>query len=323
MRRPTNTDFFHKTKKDDAPMARRKKGRPISGWLVVDKPLNVGSTSVVAKVRWVFQAQKAGHAGTLDPLATGILAIALGEATKTVPYVTDALKAYRFTVCWGQQTNTDDREGPVIAQSDQRPTRDAILAALPAYTGDIMQTPPAFSAVKVDGERAYALARAGEEVELKARPLFVESLTLIDMPDLDHAVLEMVCGKGGYVRSIARDLGLDLGCFGHVSALRRVWAGPFELSDAVTWEQLEALRDDPDQLAKLLPTEAGLNDLEEHVVDAVAAAHLRQGRAGKTRFAGEYGDEVWASHDGAPVAIGTWKAGEIHPSRVFPAPEAL
>lgn len=303
-------------------MARRKKGRAISGWLVVDKPLNVSSTSVVAKTRWVFQAQKAGHAGTLDPLATGILAVALGEATKTVPYVTDALKAYRFTVRWGQQTSTDDREGPVIAESDLRPTRDAILAALPAFTGDIMQTPPAFSAVKVDGERAYDLARAGEEVELKARPLFVESLTLIDMPDADHAVLEMVCGKGGYVRSIARDLGEVLGCLGHVSDLRRTWAGPFELSDAVTWEQLEALRDDPDQLARLLPVEAGLHDLEEHVVDAAAAAHLRQGRAAKTRFAGEYGDEVWASHDGVPVAIGIWKAGEIHPTRVFPLPES-
>lgn len=299
-------------------MARSKKGRPISGWLAVDKPLNVGSTSVVAKVRWVFQAQKAGHAGTLDPLATGILAIALGEATKTVPYVTDALKAYRFTVRWGQQTSTDDREGPVVAESDLRPTHEAILAALPAFVGDIMQTPPAFSAVKVDGERAYDLARAGEEVELKSRPLFVESLTLIEMPDADHSILEMVCGKGGYVRSIARDLGEVLGCHGHVSALRRTWAGPFELSDAVTWEQLEALRDDPDQLARLLPIEAGLHDLEEHAVDAASAANLRQGRAGKSRFAAEYGDEVWASLDGAPVAIGVWKAGEIHPSRVFP-----
>jgi tRNA pseudouridine55 synthase len=303
-------------------MARRKKGRPINGWLVVDKPLNVGSTSVVAKVRWIFQAQKAGHAGTLDPLATGILAIALGDATKTVPYVTDALKAYRFTVRWGQQTTTDDREGPVVAESDLRPARDAILAALPAFTGDIMQTPPAFSAVMVDGERAYALARAGETVELKSRPLFVESLALIDMPDCDHSVFEMVCGKGGYVRSIARDLGEVLGCHGHVSELRRTWAGPFELSDAVTWEQLEALRDDPDQLARLLPTEAGLHDLEEHVVDAAAAANLRQGRAGKTRFAGAYGDEVWVSHGGAPVAIGIWKAGEIHPSRVFALAES-
>ncbi|MFT6774199.1 MAG: tRNA pseudouridine55 synthase [Paracoccaceae bacterium] len=298
-------------------MARRKKGLPINGWLVVDKPREVTSTNVVAKTRWAFGARKVGHAGTLDPLATGILAIALGEATKTVPYVTDALKAYRFTVRWGQQTPTDDGESAVSATSDLRPDRDAILAALPAFVGDIMQVPPVFSAIKVAGERAYDLARAGETVELQARPLHVESLTLEEMPDADHAVFEMVCGKGGYVRSVARDLGLTLGCLGHVVDLRRVWAGPFDLSDAISWDTLDTLRDDPDRLARLLPVVAGLHDMPEHEVDAAAAADLRMGRAVRSRIAAEYGDEVWASCDGEPIAIGTWKAGEIHPVRVF------
>ena len=201
-------------------MGRRKSGRDISGWLVIDKPAGMTSTAVVNKVRWAFDAKKAGHSGTLDPEATGILAVALGEATKTVPFVTDALKAYRFTVRWGAATNTDDAEGEVIDTSDERPTAQAINAALNAFVGDIEQVPPAFSAVKIDGERAYAKARAGEDVTLAARPLFVESLTLVSQPGSDHAEFEIVCGKGGYVRSIARDLGEALGCFGHVVTLR-------------------------------------------------------------------------------------------------------
>ena len=208
-------------------MARRKKGRDVSGWLVVDKPEGITSTAVVNKVRWAFDAKKAGHAGTLDPAATGVLAVALGEATKTVPFITDALKCYQFTVRFGQATNTDDAEGEVIATSDARPSDDEIRAALAGFEGDIMQVPPKFSAVKIDGERAYALARAGEDVEIEARPLFVDSLTLEGRPDADHAVLEMVCGKGGYVRSVARDLGETLGCLGHVTALHRTWSGPF------------------------------------------------------------------------------------------------
>ena len=203
-------------------MARRKKGRALSGWLIVDKPLGITSSAVVNKAKWAFDAQKAGHAGTLDPEATGVLAIAFGEATKTVPYVTDSMKAYRFTVRLGQATNTDDGEGEVIRESDLRPSADEIRASLPEFSGDIMQVPPQYSAVKVDGERAYKRARDGEEMELAARPLFVESLELVEMPDADHAVFEMICGKGGYVRSIARDLGQALGCFGHVVQLRRV-----------------------------------------------------------------------------------------------------
>ncbi|MGB5835726.1 MAG: tRNA pseudouridine(55) synthase TruB, partial [Albidovulum sp.] len=194
----------------------RKKGRDISGWLVVDKPAGITSTSVVNKVRWAFDAKKAGHAGTLDPDATGVLAVALGEATKTVPYITDALKCYRFAVRLGQATKTDDAEGEVVDRSDLRPSDEQIVAGLAAFRGDIMQVPPQFSAVKVEGERAYALARAGEEMELAARELWVESLEMVSRPDADTVELEMVCGKGGYVRSVARDLGAALGCFGHV-----------------------------------------------------------------------------------------------------------
>ena len=299
-------------------MGRRKKGRDISGWLVVDKPKGMTSTAVVNKVRWAFDAKKAGHAGTLDPDATGILAVALGEATKTVPFITDAMKAYRFTVRFGAATNTDDAEGEVIASSEARPTDDKIRSALAAFTGDIMQVPPKYSAVKIDGERAYALARAGEEVEIAARPLFVESLTLKERPDTDHAVLEMVCGKGGYVRSVARDLGEALGCHGHVTELRRVWSGPFELEDAVTLDEVERLAKDPAIDALLLPLEAGLTDLPELPATAEGAARMRNGNPGMVMAADvDYGEPAWASFQGQPVAVGTYRAGELHPTRVF------
>lgn len=299
-------------------MARRKKGRAISGWLIVDKPLGVTSSAVVNKAKWAFDAQKAGHAGTLDPEATGVLAIAFGEATKTVPYVTDSMKAYRFTVRLGQATNTDDGEGEVISESDNRPTADEIRAALPAFTGDIMQVPPQYSAVKVDGERAYKRARDGEEMELAARPLLVESLVLIEMPDADHAVLEMTCGKGGYVRSIARDLGQALGCFGHVVQLRRVWAGPFEVSDGISFEILNELAKDRKLDEFLLPLEAGLHDLHELSCTPEGAAKLRNGNPGMVIASDvEYGEECWASLNGVPIAIGVYKSGELHPNRVF------
>lgn len=299
-------------------MARRKKGRDISGWLVIDKPAGLTSNAVVNKVRWAFDAKKAGHAGTLDPDATGILAVALGEATKTVPFVTDALKAYSFTVRLGQATNTDDAEGDVIATSDTRPTDDEIATALPAFTGDIMQVPPAFSAVKIDGERAYARARAGEDMELAARPLFVEELTMTGRPDPDHVTLEMICGKGGYVRAIARDLGEALGCYGHVTELRRIWSGPFELEDAVTLDQVEDLARTPQIDALLLPLEVGLADLPELPATAEGAAKMRNGNPGMVIASdAQFGDLAWASHDGVPVAVGTYKAGELHPSRVF------
>ena len=299
-------------------MARRKKGRDISGWLVVDKPAGLTSSAVVNKVRWAFDAKKAGHAGTLDPDATGILAVALGEATKTVPFVTDALKAYSFTVRLGQATNTDDAEGEVTATSDARPSDAEIKAALPAFTGDIMQVPPAFSAVKIDGQRAYAMARAGEEVELAARPLFVEELTMVARPDPDHVTLEMICGKGGYVRAIARDLGEILGCHGHVTTLRRVWSGPFELEDAVTLDRVEELAKTPEIDDLLLPLEVGLTDLPELPATAEGAAKMRNGNPGMVIASdAHFGDLAWASHQGVPVAVGTYKAGELHPSRVF------
>jgi tRNA pseudouridine55 synthase len=299
-------------------LARRKKGRAVSGWLVVDKPAGLTSTAVVNKVRWAFDAQKAGHAGTLDPEATGILAIALGEATKTVPYITDATKAYRFTIRLGSATNTDDAEGEVIATSDTRPSDAEITAALPAFTGDIMQVPPQFSAVKIDGERAYKRARDGEEMEIAARPLLVESLEMIERVDADTVVLEMVCGKGGYVRSVARDLGDTLGCKGHVLSLRRVWSGPFELEDAVTLAQVEELAKSPELDKMLLPLEAGLTDLPELRCTEAAAAKLRNGNPGMVITSdAEYGDEAWASLNGQAIAVGIYRAGELHPARVF------
>ncbi len=299
-------------------MARKKKGRAISGWLVVDKPLGLTSSAVVNKVKWAFDAQKGGHAGTLDPDATGVLAIALGEATKTVPYITDAEKAYRFTIRLGQATNTDDAEGEVIATSEMRPSDADILAALPKFTGQIMQVPPQFSAVKVDGERAYKRARDGEEMDLAARPLFVESLELVERPDADHAVLEMVCGKGGYVRSMARDLGAELGCYAHVTQLRRVWSGPFEVEDAIPFKILDEMAKDPALDEYLMPISVGLQDLPEVHLTPEGAARIRNGNPGMVLAANlEYGDECWASYQGTPVAIGIYKAGELHPSRVF------
>ena len=299
-------------------MARRKKGRDIHGWLIVDKPAGLTSNAVVNKVRWAFDAKKAGHAGTLDPEATGVLAIALGEATKTVPYITDAMKAYRFTIRLGQATNTDDAEGEVIATSNLRPSDDEITSALPEFTGDILQVPPQFSAVKIDGERAYKRARDGEEMDIAARPLFVEDLHLVDRPDADHATLEMTCGKGGYVRAIARDLGQLLGCHAHVTHLRRMWSGPFEAKDGVSLDKIEKLAKSPDLDACLRPLEDGLADLPEVRCTPEGAARLRNGNPGTVLTSdAEYGEEAWASYQGHAVAVGIYRAGELHPSRVF------
>lgn len=303
-------------------MSKRSTKRRIDGWLIVDKPAGMTSTSVVNKVKWALDAKKAGHAGTLDPEATGVLAVALGEATKTVPYISDALKAYAFTVRLGQATNTDDTEGEVIAESGDRPTDAEIKAALTEFEGEIMQVPPQFSAVKVDGQRAYKLARDGEDLDLAARPLWVEELKFVSRPDADHVVLEMTCGKGGYVRSIARDLGAMLGCHGHVETLRRIWSGPFELSDCITVPEIDALAKTPELEARLLPIEAGLTDLPELRCRPEAAARLRNGNPGMVLASDlEYGDEAWVSCDGEPVAIGVYKAGELHPTRVFVKPE--
>ena len=302
-------------------MARTRKGRDISGWLVVDKPAGLTSTAVVNKVRWALNARKAGHAGTLDPDATGVLVIAFGEATKTVPFIAKALKAYRFTVRLGQATNTDDAEGEVIAQSDTRPDDTSLKNALATFIGDIMQVPPKFSAVKINGRRAYKMARRGVAVEIAARPLWVEKLLLVDRPNRDQVLLEMTCGKGGYVRSIARDLGVALGCYGHVTTLRRVWSGPFGVSDGLTIEQIEKLARTPELDAHLHPLEIGLSDLSQLNCTPEGAMRLRNGNPGMVlNSEAKYGDECWASIDGHAVAVGRYKAGELHPSRVFSAP---
>lgn len=293
----------------------RKKGRDISGWLVVDKPAGVTSTAVVAKVRWALDAKKAGHAGTLDPDATGVLAVALGEATKTVATITDALKCYDFVVNWGAETTTDDASGDVLRRDDTRPTADQIRAALPAFTGQIMQVPPAFSAVKVDGERAYDLAREGEDLDLAARPLWVESLTLISS-DADTARFEMVCGKGGYVRSIARDLGRELGCLGHVDHLRRTWSGPFDVENGVDFAKID--RDTQEWVeSQLLPLETALVDLPQLRATPDGARRIRNGNPGEVTGMAEWGDLVWVADADGPVCIGRYQGGLVQPERVF------
>ena len=299
-------------------MGRKRKGRAVSGWVVVDKPAGVTSTAVVAKLRWAFDAAKAGHAGTLDPAATGVLAIALGEATKTVPFVTDATKAYRFAVRWGSATDTDDAEGTVTDTRATRPDRAAIEAALGAFRGHIRQVPPQYSAVKVEGERAYDIARAGEAMDLAARDLFVERLELVETPDADTAILEMVCGKGGYVRSIARDLGTALGCLGHVLWLRREWSGPFRADQGLSLEQVDAMARSEALDAHLLPLETGLAGLPRATVSDMGAMRLRNGNPGEVLATDAApGDTAWAVYQGQPLAVGTYMGGMLHPNRVF------
>lgn len=293
----------------------RKKGREIHGWLIVDKPAGIGSTDVVSKVRWALDAKKAGHAGTLDPDATGVLAVALGEATKTVPILTDALKAYDFTVNWGAETATDDASGQVIRSAENRPTADMIRDALPAFTGDIMQVPPTVSAVKVDGARAYDLAREGETVELAARPLWVESLELLTTTP-DSADLRMVCGKGGYVRAIARDLGRQLGCLGHVARLRRIWSGPFEATDGIAFDRIDRANQAEIEAA-ILPIQSALADLPEMAATEIGATRILNGNPGQVLGHAEFGEEVWVSRNGRALCIGRYMGGEVQPSRVF------
>ena len=289
---------------------------PVDGWLILDKPVGMTSTQAVSRLKRVFNAKKAGHAGTLDPLASGILPVAFGEATKTVPFVQDGEKAYRFTVKWGVETDTDDTEGQPVRESAARPTREAVLAALPKFTGEIMQVPPAFSAIKVDGERAYDLARDGEKVELAARRIEIHALELMSF-SAEEAVLEARCGKGTYVRAIARDLGRELGCLGHVTALRRTRVGPFYEADAVP---LQALLDAPESAFEaMLSVEAGLAELDCIVVDRNAAARLRRGQSIilRGRDAPAEGAEAYAACGGVPVAFGMVQSGELVPSRVF------
>jgi tRNA pseudouridine55 synthase len=301
-------------------MARRKKGNPIHGWLVLDKPLEMTSTRAVGILKRLMFAQKVGHAGTLDPLATGILPIAFGEATKTVPFAVDGEKVYRFIVRWGAETKTDDAEGDVTATSDARPTVQDIEALLPQFIGEIMQVPPQFSAIKVDGERAYALARDGEHVELEARPVVIDELRLIDVPDADTAVFEARCGKGTYVRAIARDMGQALGCRGHVIGLRRTRVGPFSEDAAVDLAEIEDAAEAGEDLTTFLqPVEVALGEILEVNVSAADAADLAQGRSVliRGRDAPILGGAAYAMSKGQIVALGEIERGALHPTRVF------
>jgi len=257
---------------------RRRKGDPISGWVNLDKPYDFGSTPSVGRVRRIFNAQKAGHAGTLDPLATGVLPIALGEATKTVPFMMDAKKSYDVTIIWGEHRDTCDAQGDVVETSDHRPNLSDIQAALPAFIGDIAQTPPRFSAIKIDGKRAYDLARAGETVEMKSRPVRIDAIEIMGH-GADTLTLAVDCGKGTYIRSLARDLAWALGTCGYVGALRRTRVGPFTVEDAFSLDALEKLHYEDGVLESLRPVETVLDDIPVLAVTDKDADDLRQGRA--------------------------------------------
>ena len=312
-------------------MGKRKKGNPVHGWVILDKPLGITSTQAVSAVRRIFDAQKAGHAGTLDPLATGVLAIALGEATKTVPYAMDAEKTYVFTARWGEARDSDDAEGKVTGASDKRPTAEQIEAALPVFTGLITQVPPAYSAIKVQGERAYDLARDGEEVVLEPRPVMIHAARLADMPDSDHAVFEIRCGKGTYVRSWVRDMARHLGTLGHVSQLRRTAIGAFRVEDAIGLESLRAFMHIPAAFEHLRPLSTALDGIPALAVSGQDAVRLRSGNPVLIRanvFARitenlPQADDLQgltvflSTGEGEPVALAEIAAGELRPFRVF------
>jgi tRNA pseudouridine55 synthase len=304
---------------------RKPKGRPISGWLILDKPVDFGSTEAVSKIKWLYKAQKAGHAGTLDPLASGMLPIALGDATKTVPYVMDGRKIYEFTVAWGEERSTDDLEGAVTRSSEKRPTEEAVRALLPNYTGIIMQIPPQFSAIKIAGERAYDLARGGDAVEIPAREVEIHRLTLLKA-ETDRAHFEVECGKGTYVRSLARDLGRDLGCFGHVSDLRRTYVAPFGEDTMVPLAKLVELEEVEDIDERLAALDAFLIDTGEALSTlphlAISDDQARRLRAGnpiilRGRDAPLPCPEAYATAQGELIAIGAIEEGEFRPRRVF------
>ncbi|HEY2070429.1 MAG TPA: tRNA pseudouridine(55) synthase TruB [Rhizomicrobium sp.] len=312
-------------------MPRKKKGSPVHGWVVLDKPEGITSTQAVSVIKRVFDAQKAGHAGTLDPLATGVLAIALGEATKTVPYAMDAEKTYRFTACWGESRDSDDTEGRVTGTCDIRPTKAEIEAAIPRFLGEIRQTPPAYSAIKVDGARAYDLAREGEVVELESRTVLIHEARLTGQPDADHAEFEIRCGKGTYIRAWVRDLALVLGTLGHVSQLRRTSVGGFSEKDAVPLETLRGFMHSPAAFEHLRPISTALDGIPALAVTGPDAVRLRSGnpilmRANLfARIADAFperddlsGLTVYLStSEGEPVALAELAQGELRPFRVF------
>ena len=323
---------------------RNKKGDKVSGWVNVDKPLGMTSTQVIGKIRRTLNAQKVGHAGTLDPLASGVLPIALGEATKTIPYIQDAFKTYEFTVTWGEQRSTDDAEGDVVASSDERPALSDIEALLPEFIGEITQVPPQFSAVKIEGQRAYDLARKGEDVAIKQREVFVESLSIChpeqsegsksgqkdpSASPQDDTVFRMTCGKGTYVRSIARDMGIKLGCYGFVSALRRTAVGHFAADDAVLLDNLLEISEEMDHIAAreavLLPLQVALDDIPVLAITEREASVLRNGQAlsliSKSDFHRledlEDGQEALALAGDDAIAIIERDKANVKPVRVF------
>lgn len=319
-------------------MARKARGRRINGWVIIDKPAGVTSTQVVGRVRRVFDARKAGHAGTLDPLATGLLPIALGEATKTVSLIQGGKKGYRFRIRWGAETDTCDLEGKVVETSDHRPSQQQVEALLPAFTGIIDQTPPIYSAIKVDGERAYDLARRGEDVELKSRKVEIHDLALTGWQENGDTEFEMTCGSGTYVRSLARDIARELGTFGHVSALRRTFVGPFDEARAISLEKLEALGHGARAFEHLLQVSTALDDIPALAVTAEETARIKRGQevvmVGRALNGPSQGgckpevlstrsaiEPVWAKTgrggDVEPVALGRITGGRFRSTRVF------
>ena len=306
-------------------MARRK-GTPVHGWLVLDKPQQITSTHALNKVKRLFDADKAGHAGTLDPLATGVLPIAFGEATKTIPHVMDSVKGYRFLVRWGIETDTDDAEGEPTRESPERPTMETIEALLPQFRGTVMQTPPRYSAIKIAGERAYDLARDGEQFDIAPRPVEITRLDIVAMPMADTCLFEAECGKGTYVRAIARDIGRLLGCFGHVAELRRTRVGPLTGEDAISLESLIELSnsaDGRDALMKVLrPVETALDGIPALAVNGADAASLKRGKSIilRGRDAPIHNGLIYATSRGMLVALGEVERGELRPTRVFNLP---
>jgi len=301
----------------------KRQKTPVHGWVVFDKPYGMTSTQAVGKLRFLFNAEKAGHGGTLDPLASGLLPIALGEATKTVSYAMDGRKVYRFTACWGEERTTDDLEGEATIRSDRRPSAEEIESILPRFTGEILQAPPAFSAIKVDGERAYDLARAGEAVELAERPVLIESLRLVATPDPDHATFEVTCGKGTYIRSLARDMGRALGTAAYVSSLRRIAVGPFTEAHMISLENLEELSHKAlggnAITGALLPIETVLDGIPALAIDEEKARRLRLGQPVLLRGANApiAEDAVLVMSGGKPLGLGQVSEGTLKPKRLF------